>query len=577
MSRRLALSTTLILVLASLAGQADETITRGTNLAVDVAKDGRVVMDLAGDLWVVPQSGGDATRLTTGLASAQRPRWSPDGSRLAYTAITDQKQGIWIHDLADGQTRHLSQDAWFDLHPTWHPDGQRITYASDRTGTGFDLWEVDLPTGLHWRLSSRAGDETEPAWSADGQHVVYIHTENDRWSLILRRHGEPEEVLVTGSERLAGPSWRPDGSLITVWREGADETTLDMIILSDPRLVRRFMSGEDFVKVPVSWLDKHRMLYAAGGVIRQRLFNAWSSRTVPFRATIETTPEVVVEKVRRSLPRIDEPQGELVIHATRLFDGVGGEYLRDRDILISGGRIRSVEPHEERPGTIVIDMGDLAVLPGLVDVQARLPSGADEKTGPLLLASGVTTLVSDHADAEHLNTIWSGKELPGPRLLPSADWPVPDYSSVADSMTPGLDAIAASRPARLIGFDDPVARRFSEPQTFDTGTTTVVLGSSPNGMPAGIALHAELRALVAARLKPEQALRAAGVNAAAALGVDPALGRVATGAVADLVLVDGDPLADIDTALNVVAVVRNGRFFSVAGLIERAQTAETVE
>jgi len=236
-----------------------------------------------------------------------------------------------------------------------------------------------------------------------------------------------------------------------------------------------------------------------------------------------------------------------------------------------------VEPHEERPGTIVIDMGDLAVLPGLVDVQARLPSGADEKTGPLLLASGVTTLVSDHADAEHLNTIWSGKELPGPRLLPSADWPVPDYSSVADSMTPGLDAIAASRPARLIGFDDPVARRFSEPQTFDTGTTTVVLGSSPNGMPAGIALHAELRALVAARLKPEQALRAAGVNAAAALGVDPALGRVATGAVADLVLVDGDPLADIDTALNVVAVVRNGRFFSVAGLIERAQTAETVE
>jgi imidazolonepropionase-like amidohydrolase len=90
-------------------------------------------------------------------------------------------------------------------------------------------------------------------------------------------------------------------------------------------------------------------------------------------------------------------------------------------------------------------------------------------------------------------------------------------------------------------------------------------------------LHAELRALVAARLKPEQALRAAGVNAAAALAVDPALGRIATGAVADLVFVDGDPLSNIDEALNIVAVVRNGRFFSVAGLIDRAKSASIVE
>ena len=59
--------------------------------------------------------------------------------------------------------------------------------------------------------------------------------------------------------------------------------------------------------------------------------------------------------------------------------------------------------------------------------------------------------------------------------------------------------------------------------------------------------------------------------------MDPMLGRVATGAVADLVFVDGDPLTDINAALNVVAVVRNGRFFSVAGLIDRVVTPETVE
>jgi imidazolonepropionase-like amidohydrolase len=80
-----------------------------------------------------------------------------------------------------------------------------------------------------------------------------------------------------------------------------------------------------------------------------------------------------------------------------------------------------------------------------------------------------------------------------------------------------------------------------------------------------------------AGLTPEQTLRGMGVNAAAAMLADPYLGRIATGAAADLVFVDGDPLTDIHDVLNVVAVVRNGRFYSVSGLIDRAKSAESVE
>lgn len=567
----------LCLALTGITSHADEVITRGSNLSVDVAPDGRLVMHLAGALWSLPQRGGEASLMTVDHGSARRPRWSPDALSIAYTVFNENQQGIRILDTSSGQTVDVSQGAHFDLHPTWHPNGDRLTYASARSGGEFDLWEVDLPSGLHWRLSDRPGDETEPAWSADGRHLAYVHKENDQWSLILRRHGEPEEILVTGNDRLAGPSWRPDGSIITYWRNTEEGLVLNMVILSQPRLVRRFMDGEDFVAAPVSWLDKHRLYYAAGGAIRQRLFNSWSSRTVPFRATIESSAALVAERVRRSVPRVDEPRGELIIHAARLFDGIGGGYQYDKDIIISGGRITAVEAHANRPDAIVIDMGDLTILPGYVDAQARLPKGTDERTGPLLLAAGVTTIVADHPEAEHLNTIWSGKDLPGPRLLPATDWAAGDISGLADSMTPGLDDLLQSRPAQLLDYNQPVARRFSEPPSLDTGRTTLVLGSRPNGLPAGIGAHAELRALVAARLSPEQALRAAGVNAAAALGVDPTLGRVATGAVADLVFVDGDPLGKIDAALHVVAVVRNGRFFSIAGLIERSESAKTVE
>ena len=68
-----------------------------------------------------------------------------------------------------------------------------------------------------------------------------------------------------------------------------------------------------------------------------------------------------------------------------------------------------------------------------------------------------------------------------------------------------------------------------------------------------------------------------GANAAGALLADPYLGRIATGAAADLILVDGDPLTTLSHALHVVAVVRNGRFYSVSGLIDRVKSVESVQ
>lgn len=105
----------------------------------------------------------------------------------------------------------------------------------------------------------------------------------------------------------------------------------------------------------------------------------------------------------------------------------------------------------------------------------------------------------------------------------------------------------------------------------------MIAGSKPSGLPPGIALQAELRALVDAGLTPAEALRSATYNAATALGVDATLGRIATGAIGDLIIVDGDPLRDVTSAANIVAVVKNGRFFSAIGLIEKARPEESVE
>ena len=66
-------------------------------------------------------------------------------------------------------------------------------------------------------------------------------------------------------------------------------------------------------------------------------------------------------------------------------------------------------------------------------------------------------------------------------------------------------------------------------------------------------------------------LDAAGRNAAEALGLSGQLGAIEVDAAADLVILGGDPIARHEALTTVVAVVRNGRFFSAVGLIDRAK------
>jgi hypothetical protein len=334
------------------------------------------------------------------------------------------------------------------------------------------------------------------------------------------------------------------------------------------------------VLAPLNWLDRHRLLYTADGQIRQRLFNSWKSSPLPFRATIRALQPVDASAgERRQLPRVDEPPGRLIVHAAQMYDGLGGGYQADVDIIMDGGRITAVEPHRGHAEANVIDMGDLTVLPGYIDALADFTAGFEkfgDNIGALLLISGVTTMVADHAEVERLNRLWSGKATPGPRLLRAADWRVPRVTGMADATTPGLAALLQSRPASLLAMPTTVRRRFAEPPGF-AAASSVVLGSLDNELAPGIALHAEFRALAAAGLSPEQVLRAAGANAAAALRVDLQLGRIAVGAAADILFVDGDPLGTVEDAIKIVAVIRNGRFFSTRGLIDRVETAQTVE
>lgn len=238
---------------ASLSYGDDAFVTNDDQFAIDVSMvDGRIAMDLRGDIWTLPAAGGQATRLTDDILTETRPRWSPDGVEILYEVKSPDGSELWLFDTSTDASVKIGSGDFHNQNASWHPSGERIVFASDRHGTGLDIWELDLPTGLAWRITDHAGEDREPVWTKDGRHLAWIRKTEDTFALMLRRHGEPEVILLESESPLSSPSWRPDNSLLTYLRHAEEGTILEMAILSEPILVRSLSVDEELIAAPVS-------------------------------------------------------------------------------------------------------------------------------------------------------------------------------------------------------------------------------------------------------------------------------------------------------------------------------------
>ncbi|MER3487631.1 MAG: S9 family peptidase, partial [Chloroflexota bacterium] len=82
-------------------------------------------------IWLVPLDGAPARQLTAGLAEDSDPRWSPDGSRVAFVSDRAGKaKQLYVMPVDGGEPRclaHLPEDV---ETPAWSPDGRLLCFAS---------------------------------------------------------------------------------------------------------------------------------------------------------------------------------------------------------------------------------------------------------------------------------------------------------------------------------------------------------------------------------------------------------------------------------------------------------------
>jgi imidazolonepropionase-like amidohydrolase/Tol biopolymer transport system component len=193
-----------------------------------------VVASYGGGIWRLPVDGGDPVEVTfeidvdlplgplvdfsyriedteTFVAKQIRDAVpSPDGSRLAFTALSE----LYVMDWPDGTPRRLAGDLEaVQQHPTWSPDGRWIAFGGWVDGQGGHLYRTRSDgRGSPERLTATPALYLLPRWAPDGGRIVTERATNRDYGEALQRGnlGEPTDLVWIpadgGEASLVGPS-----------------------------------------------------------------------------------------------------------------------------------------------------------------------------------------------------------------------------------------------------------------------------------------------------------------------------------------------------------------------------------
>ena len=149
----------------------------GTWMSVTIHEE-TLVFDLLGDLWSIPLSGGTAKRLTSGAAWDSEPRFSPDGTRIAFVSDGGGNEQLWVMDADGSNPAQLTEEESARVtDPVWDPDGpwllgRRRTVDTRSIGVT-ELWQYHLDGGPGFALTTKDSHPHAGEMTTDGRHIWF--------------------------------------------------------------------------------------------------------------------------------------------------------------------------------------------------------------------------------------------------------------------------------------------------------------------------------------------------------------------------------------------------------------------
>ncbi len=560
---------------------------------------------------VVDVATGKVTKIHDSLFGPGMPTWSPDGRRVAVAMVAPYsarfREGtnqILTMSAEGGDDRwfapqpNLSIDSRGGCGPEWSPDGTKMAMIYEGVLAIVPVSRAGEPLGPPRRITTEQAHA--PSWAGDSKRILYQSM--DKLRLIDIETGEIKDVPVDLKYGLGLPKGR---KLIHAGRlvDGKSETAradVDVIVEGN-RIVSvgphkaaghegpDYIDGTGLTLMP-GLIEFHSHLQKDFGEAQSRAWLAFGITTVrspggtPYEAVEEREasdagarvgPRVFSTGYLMEWQRVYYKMGIAISGPGQLEMELQRAKVLKHDLVKSYVRMPDLQQRRmvEFAHQIGIPVASHEVYPSAftgVDhtehTAATSRRGYSPKTSTFqrsysdviqLLGASRTIFCPMIASAGTRRVFAANPELGNdPRFALYPKW-----------MRDQVAAFASGRAQAPQGVDlgDPEGPGRMVMDLLKAGARVVAGTDSPNG----INLHGELAAYVAAGMTPYQALRAATVTPAEALGLDA--GSIEAGKLADLVLVLGNPLEDIAAAYRVKRVVANGRVFDLTGLISTAR------
>ena len=191
----------------------------GTRLAYSALMDDADAPGADYHVFVMNADGSDPSNLTP-TTGGFAPSWSPDGSQLAYDAFQERTdRDIFVVDIETGRVRPVVESPLLDIGPSWSPDGGRIAFerwpVADADTRDSDIYTVS-PDGSGLTRLTGPGYDTEPTWSPDGSRLAFVSRRGGVRSIVVVEADGSGEVQVSRSAatEASEPVWSPDGTRI---------------------------------------------------------------------------------------------------------------------------------------------------------------------------------------------------------------------------------------------------------------------------------------------------------------------------------------------------------------------------
>ncbi len=175
------------------------------------------------DLWVC-EPGCETSRQITHHSEThfdQTPRWSPDGSQIAYVAKIGGKLHLQVTDPQGSASRVLSTNTGEDA-PSWSADSRYLYFHSERSGRG-EIWRIPASGDGNPVQMTNSGAK-EAFESSDGSELFFVRADDNAelWRLPLAAGGSRTasgEAVLVNAIRVRRRTWRPVGKSIYYWTQ----------------------------------------------------------------------------------------------------------------------------------------------------------------------------------------------------------------------------------------------------------------------------------------------------------------------------------------------------------------------